>query len=501
MITKLKRGQFPSGHTEGDFKCFGPAATKDGEFTGTRLCDMGCFKQGEVDSNKYWHGAVIQSKINSQWYFYCEWGRVGTIADRLFEQHDSEASAQRAYEKKCHSKNDKRGEWTNHATLGRILQPKAGDDCYLVRPQAKRSTGLPDAKTISEGVKTVVKAKDKSIKFDDESSKLLSDLNIGTVNYTRSSMATHAVPTLDAIKEARTICDEATKRINKLGLDINDRELEQLTNMLYSRIPKSKNRSKERSDWILTPDNVQIWLQDLDAFEAAAKSQDDVVEVEHDYPFSLEYIGVHTDLFQFVNSFFIKGTRNVHGNVGSLKPKRIWRVERNIKSFIEYQLGVKETNNYFPLHQIPRTDLGIEVEKKYLKSHTFLLFHGTRSVNVSGILRESFRLPKELSNVSISGALFGSGVYFADDYKKSVGYTSHSGSYWASGGGSIKSRGAFMFLCDVVLGKKYIPRYGETHLPQGYNSFFAEMKKSGVHNNEFIVFNKSQATLRYLVEF
>jgi predicted DNA-binding WGR domain protein len=501
MTTKLKRGSLPVGHNRDDFKCFGPAATQDGVFEGTRLCDMGCFKQGEVDSNKYWHGALVQSTINSNWYFYCEWGRVGTTADCLFEEHDSEASAQRAYEKKCHSKNDKRGEWVQHNTLGRILQPKVGDDCYLVRPQAKRSTGLPDAKTISE-VKTKVVSKSSSTKrFDGESSKLLADLNIGTIQYTRSSMATHAVPTLDAIAEARTICDEATKLVNKLGLDLQDKELENLTNMLYSRIPKTKNRTKDRGEWILTPDNIQVWLQDLDAFEAAAKSQDDVVEIEHDYPFHLEYIDANTNLYKFVNTFFIKGTRNVHGNVSSLKPKRIWSIERNIKSFIEYQLGINETNNYIPLHQIPRTDLGIEVEKKYLKSHTFLLFHGTRSVNVSGILRESFRLPKELSNTSITGALFGSGVYFADDYKKSVGYTSHSGSYWASGGGQISGRGAFMFLCDVVLGKKYIPKYGETRLPAGYNSFFAEMKKSGVHNNEFIVFNKAQANLRYLVEF
>ena len=76
--------------------------------------------------------------------------------------------------------------------------------------------------------------------------------------------------------------------------------------------------------------------------------------------------------------------------------------------------------------------------KRYRDSNTGLLFHGTRSVNCVGLLRESFRQPKELVGVTITGAMFGQGVaYTADDWKKSAGYTSLRGSYWSSGGGYV----------------------------------------------------------------
>jgi hypothetical protein len=54
----------------------------------------------------------------------------------------SEADAQAEYEAQCHSKNDKRGEWTTVARI-KTLQPKPGKDAYLVRAMATRSTGLP----------------------------------------------------------------------------------------------------------------------------------------------------------------------------------------------------------------------------------------------------------------------------------------------------------------------------------------------------------------------
>jgi len=47
-MAKLGKCELPSGHSFDDFKCFGPPATKDTEFSNTKLCDMGCFAQEEV---------------------------------------------------------------------------------------------------------------------------------------------------------------------------------------------------------------------------------------------------------------------------------------------------------------------------------------------------------------------------------------------------------------------------------------------------------------------
>ncbi len=278
-MAKLTKSTLPSGHTKADFKCFGPVATKDGEFSGTKLADLGCFKQGEIDSNKYYHAAVVQSKKDSKWYAYFEFGRTGSSTNPQFQfiECGGEASAQSEYEKQCHKKNDKRGEWVNHPTLGRMLQPKADDDCYLVRPQVTRLYGLPDAANIggTSTTQVVVKSSGTAVKLDKSVQKLINDLNIGTTEFTRASMVGSALPTLGAITEARDILNEATKINNKLKIEadiLNSTELSGLTQLLYSRIPKKKNRNDEKSTWWLTATNIYNWIQDLDAFEAAVAS-------------------------------------------------------------------------------------------------------------------------------------------------------------------------------------------------------------------------------------
>ena len=287
-MNKFTRNIWPPQHGENDFECFGPPAIKDGTFDNTMLVDMGCFKQGETDSNKYLHIAIVKSKKNDLWYLYTEWGRVGTTKDFQFIEFSDKSEAVKEYQKKCHQKNDKRGEWIDRPGLGVVLQAKAGKDCYLVRPQATRSTGLPSAKTIVSGITKVKSNKKIDSSLDRESQQLLDDLNYATTEYTRSSMADNAIPTKDAIEECRNICAEATK-INNAGQDLDNKELLELTQLIYSRIPKKKKRKTNIENWLLTPSNISTWIQDLDAFESALDNQEGVV-TESILPFNLQYI-------------------------------------------------------------------------------------------------------------------------------------------------------------------------------------------------------------------
>jgi hypothetical protein len=531
MATKLAKDTYPESASPSDFQCFGPPATRDGEFESVKICDMGCFTQDGKDSNKYYHGAVVQHRQSKNWYAYFEWGRTGAARPSFqFVACGSEQEACLEFARQLHSKNDRRGEWTTVAGI-RTLRARAGQDCYLVRSMATRSTGLPDARSIkiNEGAKKPPEkppeangktkpAKKPARKVDPHTLSLMRDLTVATVAYTRGSMADASIPTQAAIDEARTILAEAQKRLVKVGDDVarqvKDKDLVQLTTLMYGRIPKKKPVGAPAATWILSKDNILVWQNDLDAFESALYATDiDVEEPEFD-PFAgmeldMEWIPPDSAVGKHLYEWWPKATANKHAWVGDMKIKNLWRVERHgdkgkIPSAQEEVLAEKPKIQERPLFQPDkRADLKGAAAKRYQATNTSLLFHGTRSVNVSGILREALRLPKQLVGVVITGAMFGPGIYFADDWKKSAGYTSLHGSYWSGGGGAVRGRDAFMFAADVVLGNPFVAPgpSGYTGPPKGHHSIFGKAGHSQVVNNEFIVFKPNQNQLRYLIEF
>lgn len=525
VLGKHGRKTYPEGSLASDFQCFGPPATKDGEFNHARICDMGCFKQDGQDSNKYYHAAVVQQKDSKNWYAYFEWGRTGaTSPDFQFVGCRDEADAVSQFAKQLHSKNDRRGEWVTIAGI-RTLRAKKGKDCYLVRPQATRSTGLPDARSIkmNEGAKEEKRAdsgakkkRKKAPSADPQTLSLMKDLAMATVAYTKGSMADQSLPTQTAIDEARDILQEALKQIKKIGdneaKQLKDKQLMDMTSLMYGRIPKRKPVGAAASTWVLSQDNILRWQADLDAFESALYSTDIIEDTDFD-PFAgmnlkMEWVSPDSKIGKYLYEWWPKATNNRHGYIKNMKIKNLWQVERHadVGKIAKAQAKVLEGKPKIkerPLFQKPRPDLSKTETTAYKNSNTSLLFHGTRSVNVSGILREALRLPKTLVGVVITGAMFGPGIYFADDWKKSAGYTSLQHSYYAAGSGQVKGRGAFMFACDVVLGAPYVaPKWGGyTGPPKGFHSIYGKSGTSGVQNNEFIVFEGQQNQLRYLCEF
>ena len=92
--------------------------------------------------------------------------------------------------------------------------------------------------------------------------------------------------------------------------------------------------------------------------------------------------------------------------------------------------------------------------------------------------------------------MFGNGVYFSDQSTKSLNYAY---GYW---GGGQADNNCFMFLADVAMGKYFVPPGPSVRLPlSGYDSTFAQAGKSGVVNNEMIVYKTCQINPRFLVEF
>ncbi len=139
---------------------------------------------------------------------------------------------------------------------------------------------------------------------------------------------------------------------------------------------------------------------------------------------------------------------------------------------------------------------------------TLQLWHGSRNENWLSILENGLVLRP--AHAVITGKMFGYGLYFADKCRKSLNYTSLRGSYWV--GGSDKR--AYLALYDVHVGHQLkirrhaswcyelneewlAERQGRFRKP--YDSLFA---RGGIDliNNEYIVYNQAQCTVRYLVE-
>lgn len=132
-----------------------------------------------------------------------------------------------------------------------------------------------------------------------------------------------------------------------------------------------------------------------------------------------------------------------------------------------------------------------------------LFWHGSRSENWISILQTGLKIRP--SNAILNGSMFGDGIYFADKYRKSAGYTSMSGARWTAG----QSNTGFLALMDVHLGNQLEVThhshscYGYTrpHLKKmgGYDSVFAKAGADLI-NNEYIVYDDNQSTIKYLIE-
>ena len=132
-----------------------------------------------------------------------------------------------------------------------------------------------------------------------------------------------------------------------------------------------------------------------------------------------------------------------------------------------------------------------------------LFWHGSRNENWWSILDSGLILRP--TNAVITGRMFGYGLYFTDKAKKSYGYTSCRGSYWANGS---DCRG-FMSLYDVFLGRTLTKQRHESWM---YDLTDEKLKQRGdydslsalggadLYNNEFIIYNEAQSTIKYIVE-
>lgn len=149
-------------------------------------------------------------------------------------------------------------------------------------------------------------------------------------------------------------------------------------------------------------------------------------------------------------------------------------------------------------------DLAEMLGKSPERGKTKMLWHGSRNENWLSILDTGLLIRP--TGVATTGSMFGNGIYFAPRARKSMGYTSVRGSYWAGG----RDDTAYMALYHVRVGnqlrmtkhdstcyrinRSYLERKG------GYDSVYAMRNGGFLLNDENIVYAPAQCTVAYLVE-
>lgn len=172
--------------------------------------------------------------------------------------------------------------------------------------------------------------------------------------------------------------------------------------------------------------------------------------------------------FKRIETLFNKSKNLNHGNtVNNLKIDNI------------YSISLNDENKVF------RKDM----------SNIMELFHGTRVVNILSILKSGLLMPKDTPGKT-TGAMFGNGLYFSDQSTKSLNYC--DGMFWNN---SVKQDKVYLLIADVAMGNYKVPTGPTSSKPKnGYDSYYAQAARSGVRNNEMIVFNKNQIKLKYIIE-
>ena len=191
----------------------------------------------------------------------------------------------------------------------------------------------------------------------------------------------------------------------------------------------------------------------------------------------LEQLGL---VFEECNKKDIAIIKDAFGSCSD-KFYKAWRV-KNIKTQRRYDDFVKENNI----------------------KNTKLLFHGSRNENWWSIINSGLVLKP--TNAVITGKMFGYGIYYAPKARKSLGYTSLSGSYWARG----NSSSGFMALMDVAYGKPYdVYSFDSKYYDFNYEKLQQVCKGANclhahegsmLRNDEIIIYKEEQCTIRYLIE-
>lgn len=418
-------------------------------------------------NNKWWK---IELHDNSDVKSY--WGKIIAGAYEQSQSQTWPGGGESKYESKIREKKNKSNPDERY-TEARVIDGNLGNDNTRV------------AKTVQSGnLLDIAKKQIRSNHVDTYklieylvNTNIHNILSSTTLSYNKvSGMFESPLGILDssALAEGRDL-------LSKIGLLVqakkyDDSSFPSLCNQFFRILPTDLGRISRQTPHDLFPDSTSVFAQNviLNDLEVSLQNtlatpvDDKAVKEQKLFDVTLNVLEDQNDIRRITQKYL--STLNSGHSCSHLKIKKIWQLEINSMRDAFTQDGSKIA---------PRMEL----------------WHGSSVSNILSILKSGFIVPP--SNAPhVTGSLFGRGVYMAIQSTKSLNY---SYGYWSNRG--TRDNSCFMFLVDAGLGKYYVPKYMQSQIPAGYDSFWAKPGQSGIQNDEIIVPRTSMCNPTYLIQF
>ncbi len=409
----------------------------------------------ENNNNKFWNILLYEDNT-----VITQWGRVGEPGQSKSFPHSDRHRAEKFYDSKCREKT-KKGYNESKVLAGSTAKVQTVQHHNLAEVAKKQiSTNSPLVLKLVEYLSQV---------------NVHQILAATTMSYD-TSKGTFSTPlgvvTKDALTEARNLLTEIGNYVQKS--DYDNPSFTRAANLYLMRVPRNIGRGRpDLKNLYPNLSSIQEQNSILDALDASLQlivsTPKDGKQVEEQKVFEAK--------LNYVED----------GNT-------IDAIRRKYKSTMQSSHACfhLDVDTVYEL-EISSMKRAFEVGSKV--GNIMQLWHGSAAGNILSILKSGYVIPP--SNAAhVTARMFGNGVYFSDQSTKSLNYAY---GYWS---GRSKDNHCFMLLNDVAMGKFYVPPGSSSNLPKpGYNSTFAQAGKSGVQNNEMIVYSTDRINPKFLIKF
>ena len=124
------------------------------------------------------------------------------------------------------------------------------------------------------------------------------------------------------------------------------------------------------------------------------------------------------------------------------------------------------------------------------------LFHGSRTENMVSLIKSG---GPTIHVTASNGRMFGNGSYWANNFDKSLGYTSFSNSRWAHG----DAMEAYMLVGQVHTGKKYFTSFTGNDEQEtkdgGYDCCYALADNTSLYRDEIITYDEEHSYVKAIL--